>query len=120
MSRLLLGKQAEKLAELYLIERGLRLMERNPRCRFGEIDLVMGAANTVVFVEVRARTHQHYGGAAESVDYRKQQKLITTAKYWLKVNPKYTNFACRFDVIAIDSGSVPPNYLWYKDAFRPD
>lgn len=120
MSRLLLGQQAEKLAEQYLRARGLRLMERNPRCRFGEIDLVMRAANTVVFVEVRARTQQNYGSAAESVDYRKQQKLIRTARFWLKTNPKYANFECRFDVMAIDSGSVPPSYLWYKDAFRLD
>jgi hypothetical protein len=65
--------QAEDLALAFLLEQGLRLRTRNYTCRLGEIDLVLEEGNTVVFVEVRQRRSQNFGGAAESITVRKRQ-----------------------------------------------
>ena len=70
------GDDAEQRAAAYLQLAGLKLVERNYRCRFGEIDLVLHEGSTVVFAEVRLRASARFGGAAASIDARKQAKLI--------------------------------------------
>ncbi|MEK0430075.1 MAG: hypothetical protein RL001_2602 [Pseudomonadota bacterium] len=104
-----LGKQAEDRALAYLQRRGLRLIVRNYRCRFGEIDLVMQHAGLVVFVEVRQRSSARYGGAAASVGSVKQQRLWRTAEHYLMRCPDQP--ACRFDLVAIDGESLQ----WIQD-----
>jgi putative endonuclease len=94
------GIDAEALAERYLTARGLALIERNHRSRFGEIDLIMSDGDVVIFVEVRLRRSSAYGGAAASIDYRKQRKLATTARHWLGRFPREP--ACRFDAVLLD------------------
>lgn len=118
MDRKQIGKDAEQRAEQFLQQQGLRTLQRNAYCRMGEIDLVMQDGETVVFVEVRQRRHGHYGGAAQSVDHRKQRKLIQAARYLLARYPSWSNLPCRFDVIAFEPDSAPQAPLWYKDAFR--
>ncbi len=106
------GDVAEEHALHFLQERGLTLIERNFRCKGGEIDLVMGEGKSLVFVEVRKRADTHYGGAAASVTVRKQARLIIAAQTFLqryKLSP-----ACRFDVVAIDAGAVE----WIKNAIE--
>lgn len=119
MDRKHTGQDAERRAERWLGRQGLTLLQRNARCRLGEIDLVMRDGDQIVFVEVRQRRGQGHGGAAASVDWRKQQKLILTARYLLGCHPQWSRHPCRFDVIAFegDSETTPP--MWYKDAFRP-
>lgn len=119
MERKRIGMDAERRAEAWLIEQGLRLLERNARCRLGEIDLVMQDREQIVFVEVRSRGQAGFGGAAASVNWHKQQKLIRTARFLLGQNPHWSRLPCRFDVVAYegDSETAPP--VWYKDAFRP-
>ena len=93
-------------------QRGLKLIARNYRCRFGEIDLLMQDGETLVFVEVRMRSSTDFGGAAASIDARKQAKLIRTAQHYLAtlahIPPR------RFD--AVLSGSSD-NLEWVKNAF---
>ena len=108
------GIQAERIAAQFLQQHGLKLIEQNYRGRFGEIDLIMRDGTTVVFIEVRLRHHAGFGGAAASIDARKQQRIISTAQQYLaglaRVPP------CRFDVILFDdvqSGSMQ----WLKNAF---
>ncbi len=115
-----IGQQGERLAERYLKQQGLRLIERNSRYRSGEIDLVMLDRRTLVFVEVRLRKHFQYGSAAETVDIKKQRKLTKAAGLWLSHNSRFSNADCRFDVLAIDTSTESAEYLWYKDAFRPE
>ncbi len=95
------GNRAEQLALRFLRQRGLQHITSNYRARCGEIDLIMREGQTIVFVEVRYRANDRYGGAAASVDLRKQRKLIRTAQHWLQT--RHDEPACRFDVIAIDA-----------------
>src|SRR5204862_504789 len=77
------GTLAEQRAERYLQSQGLGLIERNYRSRFGEIDLIMRDGTSLVFVEVRMRRNKDFGGAAASIDVRKQQRIIRTAHQYL-------------------------------------
>lgn len=112
MLKSLLGQSAESRAEAFLRTHGLKLVTRNWRSRFGEIDLIMQDASTLVFIEVRLRSRNDFGGAAASVTPAKQKKLLATARQYLstlRVLPP-----CRFDVVAL-SGDTPPE--WIRNAF---
>lgn len=112
------GKQAEAAAQQWLEAKNYRLLNKNYACRLGEIDLVMLDKEILVFIEVRLRSHSHYGGAVASVDAKKQRKIIMTARHFLMCHPKYSQHICRFDVIAFGNSADPSNPIWYKDAFR--
>ncbi|AMP02146.1 hypothetical protein CAter282_4382 [Collimonas arenae] len=108
------GQAAEDMALAYLQQRGLQLVERNFRCKGGEIDLILsepGPSHQLVFVEVRQRSSSRYGGAAASVTRSKQAKLIIAAQLFLQRYPKPP--ACRLDVLAIDGERIE----WIKNAF---
>ncbi|SMF95939.1 putative endonuclease [Methylomagnum ishizawai] len=107
---------AEDRALGFLQEQGLRLVERNYRCRYGEVDLIMEEGETLVFVEVRYRASQKFGGALESVDRRKQAKLWNTATCFLRER-RYDRPA-RFDVAALSPAAGGFAVLWVKDAFQ--
>lgn len=106
------GAQAEQRAARYLQQQGLKPVAHNYRGRFGEIDLVMQDGATLVFVEVRLRRSAEFGGAAASIDARKQQRIIRTAQQYLAglahVPP------CRFDAVLLDDSGVQ----WLKNAFE--
>ncbi|WXL25013.1 YraN family protein [Ectopseudomonas mendocina] len=112
------GAAAEALARQHLEQQGLRLVAQNWRCRLGELDLVMLHADTVVFVEVRYRRHRAWGGAAESVDARKREKLCRAAQQFLLQESRWAKHPCRFDVIAVNADSHTPARLdWIQNAF---
>lgn len=112
------GKAAEALARRHLEQQGLRLLAQNWHCRRGELDLVMLDTDTVVFVEVRYRRHTAWGGAIESVDARKREKLTMAAMHFLQQESRWAKHPCRFDVIAINNhGSAPPQLNWIQNAF---
>jgi putative endonuclease len=108
----MLGQTAEARAEAFLKTRGLTLVARNWRCRFGEIDLVMRDGITLVFVEVRLRSRSDFGDAAASVTLAKQKKLLTAARQYLSTLK--TLPPCRFDVVALSGDAAPE---WIKNAF---
>ncbi|MBK1721733.1 YraN family protein [Thiocystis violacea] len=109
------GQEKERLAERFLLGKRLELIARNHRCRFGEIDLVMRDGGVLVFVEVRYRRSAQHGSAAETVDVRKQRRLIKTAGHYLQYNP--TSRPCRFDVVAITGDD---QVQWIRNAFVLD
>jgi putative endonuclease len=113
MLKQLLGKFAENRAEKLLLARGLRILQRNYRCRQGEIDLIAQDGDTLVFVEVRSRSRQDYGSAAESITPAKQRRIIAAARHYLATLSRMP--ACRFDVVTLDRGGEP---LWIKAAFE--
>lgn len=108
------GVKYEQQALAFLKKQGLLLICQNFYCRFGEIDLIMSDQGTLVFIEVRFRKNQQYGGAIASITPQKQKKLIKTAKHYLSLldNEPY----CRFDVIAISDENTAPQ--WVQDAFQ--
>jgi putative endonuclease len=108
------GAQAEENAERFLLQHGLVILAKNYRCKAGEIDLIMQHADTLVFIEVRLRTHRAFANAAESVTIRKQQKIIKTAQLYLQQHQLTDKANCRFDVIAFSDNGEPE---WIKDAF---
>ena len=110
------GNAAERQAEAYLQERGLRLVARNVSSRRGEIDLVMRDGRQLVFIEVRYRRSLAFGGAAASVTAEKQRRILTAATLFLQARQALNKFPCRFDVVAVSSKGVE----WIADAFRPD
>ncbi|MDH3952829.1 MAG: YraN family protein, partial [Gammaproteobacteria bacterium] len=98
-----LGSATEQLACRYLTNRGLEQVERNYRCRHGEIDLVMLDHDCLVFVEVRYRSATAFSSAALTVDRRKQSKLVRTAEMFLATRPGFVAHPTRFDVIGVDA-----------------
>ncbi len=114
-----IGADAESVAAAYLQQKGLVLLARNYNCRRGEIDLIMQDGNFLVFIEVRYRKNNHFGSATESVTRLKQQRLLTTASYYLQNERCNADSACRFDVISI-SGQHNPKIDWIKDAFQAE
>ncbi len=111
-----LGQWAENMAHVYLCKQGLQPVERNYRCKTGEIDLIMLDEKTLVFIEVRYRKSQRYGGSLASIDTRKQRRILTTAITYLQ--SKKLDQQCRFDVVLIDGLIENLELNWIKDAFR--
>ena len=109
------GDAAEGEALRYLQQQGLRLVQRNyrtPGRGGGEIDLIMASADgTTVFVEVRARGSADHGGAAASIGFAKQRRIIFAARHYLSRlrHPP----PCRFDVVLVEPAGVE----WLKAAF---
>lgn len=95
------GVAAEELAARYLAAQGLRVIARNYRCRFGEIDLIAKDGEALVFVEVRLRRSGRFGGALASITHAKQTKLIATARCYL--SGLRSEPSCRFDAILLDA-----------------
>lgn len=109
------GDAAEDRALAYLAERGLRLAARNyrtPGRGGGEIDLVLWDRDgTLVFVEVRKRATRDYGGAAASISWQKQRRIVFAARHYLLRHPATP--PCRFDIISIEGGGIQ----WMRAAF---
>jgi len=111
-----IGGAAEDRALQLLQAAGLALVERNFRCRVGEIDLVMRDGAATVFVEVRYRRDPRHGGAAETVSVAKQRRLAAAARRYLQQHPATARGPCRFDVVAITGAQID----WLRGAFAAD
>ena len=107
------GVAAEALAAGYLEKHGLKIVERNYRCRLGEIDLIARERGTTIFVEVRQRRSSAFGGAAASITARKRTRLLRAARHYLSGMNAMP--ACRFDALLIEGD--PPRIEWIRDAF---
>jgi putative endonuclease len=106
------GARAEALAARHLAARGLSIVARNVRSRFGEIDLVAREGDTLVFVEVRLRRSPGFGGAAASITAAKRARLVKAAAGYLAT--LRSEPACRFDAVLLD-GLDPGRIEWLKD-----
>lgn len=111
------GQQAESLAAAHLAAHGVRLLERNLRCRGGEVDLIGLDRGTVVFVEVRLRGSARFGGAAASITPAKQRRVIHAAQWWLAgAGRQHADRPCRFDAVLLDSLDAA-TLTWLRGAF---
>lgn len=104
------GADAEERAARYLATHRLKVLERNYRCRGGEIDLICREGAMLVFVEVRLRKHRGFGGAAASITPAKQRRIALAARHYLSGKPLP---ACRFDAVLLDGESID----WIRNAF---
>lgn len=114
------GDAAEAAACAHLAQAGCRILARNVRFREGELDIVADDGGTLVFVEVRMRRDERFGGADGSVDRYKRQRLVRAAQHYLLVHHGGRGGAapaCRFDVITVDGDGVKD---WIRDAFGAD
>ena len=113
MDRRQIGKAAEDTAATFIESQGLRVVLRNFRRRTGELDIVARDNGTLVIIEVRTRSSDAYGGAAASVDFRKQSKLRRAAALLLQQRKDLAGLRVRFDVVAMS----PAGIEWIKHAF---
>jgi putative endonuclease len=108
------GQAAEDLALAFLEKEGLKLVARNQLFRGGEIDLIMRDGQQLVFVEVRQRSLSRYGGAAASVHWHKQRRIIHASRCWLLKSGWTILPVCRFDVVGLDGHR---RIHWIRAAF---
>ena len=106
MNKRATGTRYEELACAYLKDHGLFVLQKNFRCRIGEIDIVAREGDTLVFVEVKYRSSSSLGHPEEAVSYYKQQKIIRTAQFYLCRYGISDNVPCRFDILAIEGETI--------------
>jgi putative endonuclease len=116
------GQYYEIQAARLLQQAGLELLERNYRCKLGEIDIICRDGPDIVFVEVRCRHNRRFASAAASVTISKQRKLVRTALFYLQRKGWSNDRACRFDVVAISKSTNSKTaendeIQWLKNAF---
>ncbi len=117
------GADGERFARRYLRNQGLTVLDTNYRTRQGEIDIVADHGGTLVFVEVRLRSDRRFGAGAETIDQRKQQRLIRAAEHYLLARNGASPPPCRFDVLALSPSLEKGRKYrveWLQDAFRLD
>ena len=108
------GLSAESRAAAFLIAKGYRILARRFRTPVGEIDIVAGRRNTLVFVEVKARST--LDGAAEAVTDRSKRRIVAAAAYWLSQHPEDVMRAMRFDAVLVAPGKLPRHIAAAFDA----
>jgi putative endonuclease len=117
MQRGAAGAAAEDLAANFLAARGLAILQRNVRTRFGELDIIARDGRTLVFVEVRLRSQRSFGGAAASITPAKQRRMIAAAHTVLarmRDEPP-----CRFDAVLLDALD-PARIEWQRNVIVRD
>ncbi len=98
--RIRTGREGEAIAVRYLEKEGYRVVERNYRCVFGEMDIVARDGRTCVFVEVKSRKSERFGDPGLAVDRRKQRKMSSVAMCYLK-EKRLLGRPSRFDVVTV-------------------
>ena len=112
-----LGQEGEELAAGFLRKKGYKLVERNYRCKTGEVDLIVLDRKVVVFVEVKTRSDHSFGSPFEAVEARKQRKMIQAARYFLH-EKKLDQRDARFDVVGISWQGDRPMVEHIENAFE--
>jgi putative endonuclease len=115
------GRLAEDMAAAALERRGAAIVLRNFRRRTGELDIVAIERNTLVVAEVRLRSRADFGGAAASVDARKQSRIIRTTRQLLQARQDLARLPVRFDVALVAPGATteaPWTLEWIPQAFE--
>jgi len=112
-----LGREGEDLAEGFLKKKGYKLVERNYRCKSGEVDLIVLDRRVIVFVEVKTRSDHSFGSPFEAVEARKQRKMIEAARVFLDERRLHQRDA-RFDVVGISWPDGKPFIEHIENAFE--
>lgn len=113
MNRVTTGKEYEEKAALFLKEHGFYLLEKNFRCRQGEVDIIGIHKNCLVFVEVKYRRNERRGMPEEAVGVSKQKKICYTSDYFRISHKQYQFMQVRYDVVAVSGEEI----RWHQNAF---
>ena len=119
MSNVAKGRVGEKEAERFLKRNGYRIIERNYRCRFGEIDIVARDGNTLAFIEVKSTRSQGFGSPKAFVNTKKQGRIIRASLEYLG-HHRLEDCPVRFDVVSIEFKDGSPHTELVKNAFDAD
>ena len=114
MNKRTIGAGYETIAADYLQKAGYTILDRNFRCRTGEIDLIARDGEYLVFIEVKYRKNKRNGNPLEAVHERKQSVIGQVAGYYLLLHPRYRQMPCRFDVVGIQGNEI----TLIQDAFH--
>lgn len=112
-----IGQMGEDIAAKYLQLHGYRIITRNYRCRYGEIDIIAREDNCLVFIEVRSKTSDSFGTAQESVNYHKQTKIRQLALFYIAERVGSNDENYRFDVVAVTFDRSDRKIDLIKNAF---
>lgn len=115
---LLRGDSAEELAENFLVTEGFTVVDRNYRCKQGEIDLIVRQGETLHFVEVKGRWSRRRGTPLEQVTKHKMYRLARAAQHYLRNHSALSGLRLYFSVIGIDATHETPRLSWVPDAFE--
>jgi putative endonuclease len=115
MNRWAKGREGEKEAEQFLCRRGYSILARNFRSRTGEIDIIAEKDDRIVFVEVKNWNYLDRGDLEYAIDRRKQQRILSTSRYYLHAHPEFQSRRCGFDVILVRP--TAPRVVHYENAF---
>jgi putative endonuclease len=100
------GRAGEEAAACYLEKKGMRILQRNFRSRLGEVDIIALDGETIIFTEVKTWSAYGIEALEQSLDAKKQHKIIETSKYFLSLHREYKYMAIRFDVIFISPEGI--------------
>ena len=100
------GQRYEDMAVEYIEKQGYRVLERNYRCRYGEIDIIARHQGYLVFIEVKYRKGADNTGAFEAVNIRKQKRICGVARWYMMKKRVSENSKCRFDVVGIQESDI--------------
>ena len=111
------GSEKERRAAGFLQQRGMVILARNFRCRFGEVDIIAKDEKYLCFIEVKYRTDERFGSPAEAVTYKKQKHICKVSNFYLYSKYKSLDIPIRYDVITISQTDNIMNFRWIKNAF---
>ncbi|RKM57092.1 YraN family protein [Butyrivibrio sp. X503] len=113
-----LGTALEDIAADYVNENGAKVVERNFRCKSGEIDIIARDGKYLCFIEVKYRKSVKYGSPETAVDYLKRKKISKASGFYMYYKHLDENTPVRYDVIAISGDDKEYKIKWIKDAFE--
>ncbi len=101
-----IGQKAEELSAQYLQKQGYKIIDRNYRDRFCEIDIIVRNKEYICFVEVKFRNTNDFGGGFGAIHTDKQRRLKQSAEYWLASHSEFQSLQPRIDVVAVDQNDT--------------
>lgn len=116
LTKIITGKEGEKIAVSFLKEQGYRIVETNFRCMLGEIDIIASDHGEFVFIEVKTRKSGESGYPEQAVGFKKQKKISQVALYYLQVK-NLLEAKARFDVVAVTMSGSKEEIKLIKNAF---
>lgn len=108
-----LGSEKEQVAAAFLEQQGYQILQKNYRCKIGEVDLIAHHGEYLVFVEVKYRKNDRIGSPEEAVTPVKQKRISKVCVWYLRENHLSLDTPCRFDVVAVSQEEV----RIYQNAF---